>query len=283
MSGYQPRTPSTFASIVLFLLTLFQVPVASGVEDNVCDAERLATADPIRPYSARGGGEYCEGLFIGTTTAPFVLLSATFGRLAFNHDDSHIVVAIPRAPEAEHVHIRARSLRPGVFYQMDAATDPTQEFHWPTREVLVPENLEQGSIGILGFFDTDDGRVFTAVSAKGNALSQDLAASDIDKIAFFKFRTPSPLCYVDFRLFKEGQADRTWRTLRDHEVPEGEVITLPLKPGDIPPGGTLRLEVSGRKAESTGKGCANDEPSNGESSAAPRFASFHELVYLPKK
>ncbi|MFZ1413069.1 MAG: hypothetical protein WAS73_00600 [Defluviicoccus sp.] len=123
-------------------------PVAA--QAAVCDP--IIPQAPAQPLGYQPRGERCEGVYAQpVSAATLIVASFTQGpvRYAF---DSHAPIQISwTAGSQKPTHLRARSLKRNVYYQMDSVQmAPPATFEWPA-DVLRALNLGSDEIGVLGW------------------------------------------------------------------------------------------------------------------------------------
>jgi len=63
------------------------------------------------------------------------------------------------------IHVRAVARPPNTYYRMDAEIAPGKPLAWPVGDVLRPAQLSAERIGLFGWVETAEGRVFIPLRA----------------------------------------------------------------------------------------------------------------------
>lgn len=115
-----------------------------------CDS--LVRARPSDPLSYRARGDRCEGIYAqdvsGSSSLRILSLVESFEPI---DDTSSIPLRIEwTVPAGEGVSLRARSVRPGLYYRMETARPiAASPYIWPT-DVLQPLRIHRDDIGVIG-------------------------------------------------------------------------------------------------------------------------------------
>jgi hypothetical protein len=117
-----------------------------------CDPKLIPPKGDPLAYGRRG--ERCEGLYVlevaGSAGLSLVAFTAAAVAGPLKPDD-RLHVQWPLVPGNPAMHLRAVSLRPRVYYRMDAVRAPdTDRFEWPAN-LVVQLNLSGSELGVVGW------------------------------------------------------------------------------------------------------------------------------------
>jgi hypothetical protein len=124
--------------------------------------------DPLPPpesgqpiYKARGNR--CEGFYLASYGAQSIeLVSLTLGPITFPLQ-AGVSLGVSTPGSSAMVHVRAVPKPPRMSYRMDATLEPGAVLDWPVNDVLLPENISAGRIGVFGWKDNENGRIYLPV------------------------------------------------------------------------------------------------------------------------
>ena len=161
------------AILLLAFVVLLAASTSQG-QATRCDPSLTPTGDTLG-YQER---EFrCEGLYEAlVSSSTFQIMSVTVGRIAFSFASREPVrISSALQPARKRLNVRAVGLYPGTYYRMDTVMKPDSDIMWPVHEVLEPLQLSSDRIGIYGWYDTDEHRVFVPVRAlqPGDTLTSD--------------------------------------------------------------------------------------------------------------
>ena len=136
-------------AIGLLGLSAHRLLPAQSTSTIACDT--LARARSDDPLSYRRRGDRCEGTYAQNVSGSSRLLIASFVESFEAIDTSATPLRVEwTPPSGQQVTLRAYSLRPGLYYRMDAVS-PTAStsFTWPT-DVLHALDIRNADIGVVG-------------------------------------------------------------------------------------------------------------------------------------
>ena len=121
--------------------------------------------DPLPPpesgrlaYQARGNR--CEGFYLAGYGAQSIeLVSLTLGPIVFPLQ-AGITLNVSAPGSSATVHVRAVPKPPRMAYRMDAVLNPGAVLEWPVNDVLLPENISAGRIGVFGWKEGGQTRTY---------------------------------------------------------------------------------------------------------------------------
>jgi hypothetical protein len=126
--------------------------IAAQANPPAASCDTTVKARPSDPLSYRRRSDRCEGVYAQNVSGSSSLLVASLTE-SFEEIDasySHPLRVDFSAPEEAYVSLRARSVKPGVFYRMETiAPTPTTPYLWPPG-VLRALRLRSTDIGIIG-------------------------------------------------------------------------------------------------------------------------------------
>ena len=132
-------------------LSLFLLPCLHA---EPCAPNLLAHPDreSTLPYTRQPNGR-CEGVYARDVAGTGEMLIAALGvqPLSFDPHGPPSLSVKWNSPTGGVVHITAHSLKPGVFYQMDAeAPGDSREYQWPL-DYLKKSSLGAGEVGLVAW------------------------------------------------------------------------------------------------------------------------------------
>lgn len=122
---------------------------SASAQDGVCDS--LLDNNVAGPWAYSRRGDRCEGLYVEQVSgAVLAIVSFTSVFEDYDLDSGTPLIVEWTAPGAGEVHLRARSLEPKIYYQMDSRPRVEAEsFRWPL-EILAGVRLGRALLGVLG-------------------------------------------------------------------------------------------------------------------------------------
>ena len=139
---------------------LMMVALAASAQIPRCDP--LPPPESGQPvYKARGNR--CEGFYLAAYGAQSIeLVSFTLGPIAFPLQ-SGVSLGVSTPGSSGIVHVRAVPKPPRMSYRMDATLAPGSVLDWPVNDVLLPESISASRIGVFGWKDDENGRIYIPV------------------------------------------------------------------------------------------------------------------------
>lgn len=144
----------TRGSKVRVRLALLAMCAAIGyAQSSVCDPDLTRLVNPRNPVRYQLRGTRCEGVYdperSGDAALSLVSFTSTFAAFDTQRDKSLFVRW--SGPDAAVVHLRAYSLKPRSYYQMDAALDAAKmPFTWPL-DVVRDVGLERRELAVVAW------------------------------------------------------------------------------------------------------------------------------------
>lgn len=233
----------------LLLVSLMSIPCHAAVQDSPCD-------NSLNPIQGQAGytlrGDRCEGLYISPVTANSLeIVSLHKGRLYFDLlPGIHLEVSPENVSSAMQgpVYVRAVALNQKTYYRMDAVLPPDHTLSWPINDVLLPVGLRANGIGIFGWINSENGKLFVpihVVQQGKNSLQQP------DGSIKLVVRSPVDIENMVWRLFVEGvpasEQNIEWLKAITRPVYAGQPVTIFLPKG---PSGVILIEVAARMKNS---------------------------------
>jgi hypothetical protein len=103
------------------------------------------------PYGYRVRGNRCEGVYIKDLSASLQIVSFTREFETFTGDDPILHLNWTASSSSQEVHLRANSLRPRLYYQMDSIQPPgSSSYDWDT-SVLTALRMTRPELGVVGW------------------------------------------------------------------------------------------------------------------------------------
>jgi hypothetical protein len=172
--------------LVLTMTWLFNQPV---VARQKCDPDlKVRVGDPL---GYRQRGDRCEGMFLEEVSGTLLVASLHFPRGDFEPKSGTTVRLQWSLPPAPQVQVQAVSMKPKVFFRMDAVRPgDSTSYVWPTD---FPETvrLRGADIGLLTWADVPIGgraqRVYSPVSVRDRSGAAELVLqpqSQLDEVYY---------------------------------------------------------------------------------------------------
>lgn len=142
----------TLASALALAVLVAAAPARLAAQTAVCDPTIPQAKGQPLGYQPRG--ERCEGVYAQPVSATtLVVASFTQGPVRYAFDaPAPIQISWTDGPQ-KPTHLRARSLKRNVYYQMDSVQKaPSATFVWPA-DVLRALDLGSDEIGVLGWMN----------------------------------------------------------------------------------------------------------------------------------
>jgi hypothetical protein len=197
-----PAHTEVRAGFTIFLIALLlsaslsgAAPTSQPTAESPCDPKLIPPKGDPLAYGRRG--ERCEGLYVlevaGSGDLSVVAFTAPAAPFTLKADD-RLHVRWPQVPGNLPVRLRAVSLRPHVYYRMDAVRAAgTDGFDWPA-SLAVQLNLGAVDLGIVGWVQQTVGekaddvyvpvRIGTSseLASKGYYVAQVVPGAELSKL-----------------------------------------------------------------------------------------------------
>jgi hypothetical protein len=151
-----------------------------------------------------------------------------------------LIVQVPSAAAVgtRTVHIRAVALPLKTYYRMDASLSDSNSMLWPIGEVLFPLRLHHSNLGVFGWLETPEGRLFLPLR-----VTSDGSTSGRERIEIV-VRTTTGIDRLLWRSAEETTSTRPtdWQPLKS-DFSAGRLATISL-PEDR--AGILLVDVAGK-------------------------------------
>lgn len=138
-------------------------------QEEMCDLSLPEFVDHQHAY--RNWGDRCEGIYAETPVsgATISVFSFTRGKIDYEMEETPLTISWPN-PLERPVRLRAKPLRPDLFYQMDTLRSPDEsDFEWPAT-FLSLYRIAPRDLAVLGWVDwtfgTQDQPVYLPLNIK---------------------------------------------------------------------------------------------------------------------
>lgn len=216
-----------------------------------CEQKILDLADSNTTGYQPRSDSMCEGVYTaprkGEPSLEMVLL--TQGLPKYNlGEDRFLFVDIPGLNELKDLPIRLQAVgrEEGVHYRMDAYLPAQGAFVWPLGTVLEKEGIEDFQLGVYGWIESENRRVFLPLSIK----TQQSASRALDQIHLI-VRTPLRLDWMAWRVAAEKVPFGNFEEIERSDLFASELIVLKIPSGAK---GVLKIEVQGKPHNRNRKG-----------------------------
>lgn len=236
------RRHSFVCSVLMTLGVL--LPTSHLIAGPPCDLKLLKLANPEETGYRPRTDSMCEGVYIAPTSGQepsLEMVSLTQGALVYSLETDRILyVDIPQKEEFKGRQIRLQAVgrEEGVHYRMDAILDGDGPFTWPLETVLKPEGLEDFKIGIYGWVELGNHRIFVPLTVSPNqAVIRDQAPINLI------VKTPRRLDWMAWRFGAEDQPLGEFEDIARSDLMAGEWKILKIPAGEKK---VLKVEVQGK-------------------------------------
>jgi hypothetical protein len=216
-----------------------------------CDPKKLDRATASETGYQSRSDSMCEGVYTAFRSGEPSLEMVSLSQGPITYDlktDRQLYVDIPGSDEIKERPIRLQAVgrEEGIHYQMDAYMPPKGPLIWSLKTVLTKEGIEDFMLGVYGWIDHFDRRIFLPVTI--SAKRQDrLTKAPIRLIV----RTPLRLDWMAWRYALENQPWNDFVEIMHSNLSAGGLLPLEIPPGQK---GILKIEVQGKPHDPTRKG-----------------------------
>lgn len=210
---------------LLVLLALAWLSHGNAVARQNCDPNlKVDRNDPLG-YGPRG--DRCEGVFLDKVSGTIRIASLHFPKGDFEPRVGTTARLEWSLPPASQVQVQAVSLRPRLFYRMDAVRPGIATFYgWPT-DFAARVQLKSNEIGFLSWADVKIGsrteQVFSPISLGGRSGETQIVLVPEAQLA--------ELYYSLIKLDAQGRAEASIvsdQPLKRGTYPAGQPVTIRL-------------------------------------------------------
>jgi hypothetical protein len=224
------RITVLFLFISIFLTICFSPDTicAGAICDNLTSAKGKYGYQP----RTKQGVNRCEGFYISTISAKSLeMVSLLKGPAKFSLQDNTIIDVSSDVSNlvTGDIHIRAVAKPVRTYYRMDATLQQGELLEWPAGEVLVPNKLSLEKLGILGWIESEEHKIFVPLKVKQkgeNDISNDINLTVRARVDYEK------IIYRVSKTIQEGQEETSeWEKIAD-SLYAGRSLTFKIPSGD---------------------------------------------------
>lgn len=183
---------------MLFIIPVFQfLFVCTGASEDLCDPVILKTTNKKSELAYRRFSNRCEGFYgVEVANPAFKVVGLTMGTFTYKMDSSEIIkISVPNHRNRT-INIRSEPIPSKTYYRMDTVIVGDQKLEWPVKDILLqrPIELASGKIGLIGWIEKGDQKVFLPVLAESSTTRSDharqvrLCIGTSSDLAAFKWR-----------------------------------------------------------------------------------------------
>jgi hypothetical protein len=199
-------------SVAVALFISVSVTPALPVLGQSCSDVQAVSG--VMGYQWRSNSERCEGLYESPVAGTLEFLSLITGAISYDPStDKVLAVFVPDVGslQATAVNVRASALELGTYYRMDAKVDSAKSMDWPLSAVITPADLHSDDIGVLGWIERGDAKIYVPVLVFNKTKPHGWDAATVAIL-----RSSDDVEDVRWRLWSTIERGRTpeWRTLR---------------------------------------------------------------------
>jgi hypothetical protein len=169
---------------------------------DVCSvSDKIQSVPGDLGYKSRG--HLCEGLYESKISADFELVSLSKGDLQNINANSVFVISAPPSDKSlfkNGVSITAVSLKPRLYYRMDAVIQQDSTLEWQMNKVVNKVPQLYGHIGIFGWEQGQNERLYIPVIIHDAAQQLDKSSNVNTKITL---RAGVNIEYLIYRVFAD--------------------------------------------------------------------------------
>lgn len=145
----------------VLLAVMFQ---SQPVHAQGCDAQLKPVENKAMQYRVRGNR--CEGFYQSTVSAPYMdVVGVIDGKFRFESSADETLTISASLNKNQPIAVRAVGIPLKTYYRMDARLAPEQTFVWPVKDVLYPNKLSSKDIGIFGWMENGQEKLYVPVAA----------------------------------------------------------------------------------------------------------------------
>ncbi len=237
---------SLLNTLILSLMVLFFALISSDAANAQDCAPELQPVDNWKiKYKMRGSR--CEGFYRSNVSSRSLeIVGLTIGKFRFKLDKREVIEVSSPVVKNRPVFVRAVGIPIKSYYRMDAKIDPGEFLNWPIRDVIEPQKLSFRKIGVYGWFEDKEERIYAPVRTSAKFVKEDLdniirmylrASVDVESV---KWRWVDGLNDLPSTLIKWNNAPRSSYRI-------GKPILIQLPRGKT---GNLFVETAARESES---------------------------------
>jgi hypothetical protein len=134
---------------------------------QVRSCSRFQAVGGAAGYQLRPGDPRCEGFYQSPVAGESLeLLSLTSGSIDYQiSSDGSVHITAPNvgALNFAEIQVQAKALPLGTYYLMESSIPSAGLMKWPMAPVLAPAKLTPDSIGVIGWVDRDERKIFVPV------------------------------------------------------------------------------------------------------------------------
>lgn len=146
-----------------------------------CDTTLKPKKDSIYGYKERENR--CEGFYISDVAiADIDVVSVLQGKLFYDLDKEESVEISSLIVKDKTIYIKAQAIPLKIYYRMDAKLPPNSTLEWPINDVILPNNLSNRTIGLLGWYMSNGKQIYVPLKTKAEISS--LKNDDVIRIIF---------------------------------------------------------------------------------------------------
>ncbi|WP_158770573.1 hypothetical protein [Paraglaciecola sp. L1A13] len=154
------------ASHIFALATLFCLILSSPLFARNCNISvNIKSIEGELGYQSRG--QFCEGLYESKISADFELVSLLYSPFPTFSVNDVLNVFVPKLSSElfpSGASITALSLKPRMYYRMDATMADNSSLTWPLNQVISKIPLTHAEIGMFGWTNRNTDILYTPLS-----------------------------------------------------------------------------------------------------------------------
>jgi hypothetical protein len=229
MPSTQPSRKGRASLLTLSVaLSLANSTLVVRADDTTC----AALAPERSELGYRQLANRCEGFYLPQLSGTLRVVSFTVSdALGFTWNEGTILRVTSVTPADHPLNLRAVSLRPNVFYRMDAVVHGNASLSWPISPYLYQRNIRPNQIGVYGWVGDEREKTFWPV-----VVTEEGTGRPVPSTLTLKLQTVLDLTHFRWTLLDAARAGCGSRPGVDTfvyyrgDMGAGDVISLGLPP-----------------------------------------------------
>jgi hypothetical protein len=190
-------------SHILVFATFFCLTVSFQLFGQVCNTGgNIKSIEGELGYQSRG--QFCEGLYESKISADFELVSLLYSPLPTFDVNDVLKVFVPKLSSQffpAGATITALSLKPRMYYRMDAIVAANSSLKWPLNRVISKIPLTYDEIGVFGWTSRQTDIIYTPLIIQ---LESEKPSTSKAKTVHVAVRAGVNIEYLVWRVFSKN-------------------------------------------------------------------------------
>lgn len=153
------------AKKIIFILVVFILFYTnSSIASIICDKALTPVANKTIAYQKRNK-QRCEGFYRApvSSVGDIILMGLMYGSLDYNiSKNPMLLLSAPLV--AQKINVRAVAIPFDTYYRLDGYIKANGLLKWPLNEVVSLEKLRAEQIGLLGWLDKNETKIYVPIN-----------------------------------------------------------------------------------------------------------------------